>query len=239
MPLLDHFRRPLSGRRHWQGFHSSWASSIARLLNRDLLPPHYFAEPNVQLAGAVEIDVATFDEGQTGASGAGTATATWAPPRPPLVVPLDSAHLETFEVQVFSEEGGPRLVAAIELVSPANKDRPAHRRAFATKCAAYLTQGVGLTVVDAVTTRTENLHVELLALLGLADASAGAPEPLHASAYRVRTSMAAAQLEAWPQTLRLGEPLPTLPLWLAPDVSLPLDLEESYATTCESLRIGG
>ena len=47
-------------------------------------------------------------------------------------------------------EGGARLVAAIELVSPANKDRAAHRRAFAT-CASHLCQGVGLVIVDIVT----------------------------------------------------------------------------------------
>jgi hypothetical protein len=25
MPLLDHFRPPLSGSRHWESFHAAWA----------------------------------------------------------------------------------------------------------------------------------------------------------------------------------------------------------------------
>ena len=42
---------------------------------------------------------------------------------------------------------GATLVAAIELVSPGNKDRPEARLAFAAKCVSYLTRGVGLIVV--------------------------------------------------------------------------------------------
>lgn len=59
---------------------------------------------------------------------------------------------------VFSSEAGARLVAAIELVSPANKDPADTRRAFVAKCASYLSQGIGLIVVDIVTTRHANLH---------------------------------------------------------------------------------
>jgi len=51
----------------------------------------------------------------------------WSPPQPTLII--------SFEVQVLRNFGGPQLRAAIELVSPANKDRPAARRVFAGKCA--------------------------------------------------------------------------------------------------------
>lgn len=49
----------------------------------------------------------------------------WAPPKPIATAPLDFQDPDVFEVQVLNEDEGPRLVAAIELVSPANKDRPA------------------------------------------------------------------------------------------------------------------
>jgi hypothetical protein len=45
------------------------------------------------------------------------------------------------------------------------------------------------------------------------------------------------RVEAWPETLTLGKPLPELPLWLALDLCVPLGLEESYLATCQSLRI--
>jgi hypothetical protein len=37
--------------------------------------------------------------------------------------------------------------------------------------------------------------------------------------------------------LTLGEPLPTLPLWLSTDLAIPLNLESSYEQTCQALRI--
>jgi hypothetical protein len=37
--------------------------------------------------------------------------------------------------------------------------------------------------------------------------------------------------------LAIGQPLPTLPLWLADDRSVPLELEASYEETCRILRI--
>lgn len=45
-------------------------------------------------------------------------------------------------------------------------------------------------------------------------------------------------MEAWEHELTLGQPLPTLPLWLAENLAIPLDLEESYEDTCRTLRIG-
>jgi hypothetical protein len=46
-----------------------------------------------------------------------------------LVVP--AVFPDAVEVIIFESEGGSRLVAAIELVSPGNKDRDTHRQAFA------------------------------------------------------------------------------------------------------------
>jgi hypothetical protein len=47
MVLLDHFRPPLSSRRHWHAFHNAWATYLATDLNQRL-PAGFFAEPNVQ-----------------------------------------------------------------------------------------------------------------------------------------------------------------------------------------------
>jgi hypothetical protein len=132
MPLLDHFRPPLSQRRHWDSFHGAWAEAMAQHLNQLLLPEGFVAEARVKLGGQVEIDVGTFAEG--GPSSASTSDiAVWAPPQPAATAPLDFQAPDIFEVQVLHEEGGPRLVAAIELISPANKDRPSHRRTRAVK----------------------------------------------------------------------------------------------------------
>jgi len=62
----------------------------------------------------------------------------------------------------MEERDGLTLVAVIELVSPSNKDRAEARDAFADKYSAYLQRGIGLVVVDVVTTRQANLHDRLI-----------------------------------------------------------------------------
>src|SRR5437016_337670 len=161
MGLLDHFYPPLSVRRHWHAFHNAWATYIAAALNLQL-PPGYFAEPNVQFG--IEIDVATFEEAadlpapdrslqEVGAPAAAGASDTWTPPAPAQTIPFPIAT-DQVEVLVFDREAGPTLVGAIELVSPANKDRAAHRDVFVAKCLTYLQEAIGVVVVDIVTARS-------------------------------------------------------------------------------------
>src|SRR5438552_2501996 len=120
MPLLDHFHPPLLGQRHWEGFHGWWAAALAGSLNDELLPSEYFAEFQVTLSTRIEVDVATFtEEGEPKAPrGNGPATAVqtraWSVPTPVAVLP--AIFPDDIEVQVFSNEAGPTLVAAIELV---------------------------------------------------------------------------------------------------------------------------
>src|SRR5262245_58028475 len=163
VPLLDHFHPPLFPRRHWESFHVTWAGAIADTLNEDLLPDGYFAEEHAHAGARIEIDVATFADQNSQVNGS-VATRTYAPPAPPLVIP--TAFPDEFEVRVYEAEGGARPVAAVELVSPANKDLDSHRSAFANKCAGYLAQGISLIVVDVVTSRTADLHANILRLLG-------------------------------------------------------------------------
>jgi hypothetical protein len=130
-------------------------------------------------------------------------------------------------------------VAAVELVSPRNKDRADSRRAFLDKCAAYLREGVSLVVVDVVTSRRHNFHGALMELFnGGAAAVAAAASDLYAVAYRVQVVGTRTQLEMWPAPLSLGEPLPTLPLWLAVDCAVPLELEAGYREACRYSAIG-
>jgi hypothetical protein len=53
----------------------------------------------------------------------------------------------------YDARHGPRLVAAIEIVSPSNKDRPENRGAFVAKVAALLQRDVSVSFVDIVTIR--------------------------------------------------------------------------------------
>src|SRR5437588_13082432 len=53
VPLFDHFHAPLRKRRHWESFHGSWTTFIARQLNKRPLPAGSLAEPHVSLGVAV------------------------------------------------------------------------------------------------------------------------------------------------------------------------------------------
>ena len=119
---------------------------------------------------------------------------------------------DEYEVRVYGTRRGRRLVAAIELVSPANKDRAEHRSQFTSKCPALLRQGVSLVLLDVVTARNINLYAELLELIGLWDSSLGeSPPATYAVACRWRPRGARRWLESWNQTLKPGLPLPCLP----------------------------
>lgn len=239
MPLLDHFHPPLSLERPWEGIHSTWASTIATQLNQEQLPPEYFAMPLVTLGGGVQVDVGTFQTGeQTETTNGGVATQLWAPPQPLLSAVVDFISLDVYEIRVMQQMGGPKLRSAIELISPANKDRLSHRRAFAIKCAGYLQRGIAVIIVDVVTERTANLHAALADILGLAAPLTWcSPSQLYAVAYRPTQAVAAQRLEVWPEALAVGSALPTMPLWLSETLCLPLALEESYRATCAALRI--
>jgi hypothetical protein len=238
MPLLDHFQPPLRDDCPWESFHSAWANAIVSWLNQNVLPEHYRAIPQVHVGARVEFDAATFRlRKESAAPGNSRATAVWSPPQAKLAAAVEFGDTDTFEVQV-REGTRRRLVAAVELVSPANRDRPAHRCDFAIKCASYLRQHISVIVVDVVTERRDNLHGELMQLLELpAELLKGGAFSLYAMAYRLKVQEEKQRLELWPEKLQVGTTLPTLPLWIGEDEAVPLDLEASYVAACELLRI--
>jgi len=238
MPLLDHFHAPLYPFFHWESFHSHWASILTNQLNGGVLPPEYVAAPHVKMGTEVEIDVGTFELYGNRENGGGIATAVYAPPPPALSVPITFPAMDLFEI-LIRPEGSARLAAAIEFVSPANKDRAANRKAFAVKCASYLQEGAALIVIDIVTNRTGYLPQDTIDLL---TAAASVPLPKVDTLYGFACRTLAARgkpagLEVWCETLSLGKPLPTMPLWLAADRVIGVPFDDSYSETCKTLRI--
>jgi hypothetical protein len=244
MPLRDHFRPPVSKRASWEGFHATWPTCIVQQL-RKLLPPGFVAEPRVHLGTLMEIDVGALESDDapragtsSGTANGGTATAAWTGTPPAVAVETEPPDEYEYAVHIFDLERERKLVAAIEFVSPANKDRPESRDAFVAKCAALLRKGVAVSIVDLVTIRRFNLYAQLMAFIRYPDPvmTADGP-PTYAASCRWVTRGARARLEAWPNTVSLGQPLPELPLWLAESLVVSLDLEESYERACHDLWI--
>jgi len=244
MPLRDHFHPPLENEASWEGFHGAWPTMIVIALGRKL-PLGYAAEPRVHLGTYYEIDVGSYEKDmparfapEASVEEGGVATAIWAPPQPTLAVATDFPDQYEYEVLIYDTKHRRRLVAAVEIVSPANKGRPEHRRIFVAKCAALLRQQVCVAIVDLVTTRQFNLYGDLLDMIGHADPSLKpGPPPLYGAVCRLRREHDTPRLETWAHAFAIGQPLSTLPLWLADDLAVPLELESSYEETCRILRL--
>jgi hypothetical protein len=130
---------------------------------------------------------------------------------------------------LYVERAG-RLVAAVELVSPRNKDRPVARATYLARYVGYLLEGVHLLLVDAHPQPAGFSFADGIAReLQIADAPA-LPPPLAVS-YRVGEPVATGGrlLAVWRRPLSAGGALPTLPLPLTVDVAVSVDLEATYA----------
>lgn len=242
MPLRDHFRPPLDNAHSWEELHGGWPMVIVQQLRRKL-PPGYEAAPRVHSGSQVEIDVATYEKAAPPSQkpedgNGGVATVVWDPPKPTVAVETTLPDYDEYEVRIYDAKRKRQLVAAIEIVSPANKDRPEHRNIFVAKCAALLQKGVAVSIVDLVTVRQFNLYADLLNFIGHGDFTLGAvPPPTYAASCRWVKKGTRHLLEAWSNPLAVGQPLPTLPLWLNEELVVPLDLEQSYEQTCSDLWI--
>ena len=240
MPLRDHFHSPVNDKHRWDAVHGQWPAEIVRALF-DILPSGFVAEPKIHHGSPFEVDVSMIEDDDrpplVEPTGRGTATLTAA--TPPLTVPADLSELDEYEIRVYDAERERTLVAAIEIVSPANKDRPETREQIIIKADSLLRQGVCVALVDIVTNYQANLYAELLARFGQADPRLGdPPATLYAVTLRGRKPKKRRPvLDLWFFPLAIGKPLPTIPLWLGADLRIELPLEPSYQEACRLLRI--
>jgi len=247
MALRDHFRSPVSDIASWEALHGQWPAMIVVELSQRL-PLGYSAHPQVHVGPEFEIDIATYRQNKIawydshfskGGDSAGTVPTAYAAPAPTLVAETEIDVESAYEVRVYDtrEATSPRrLVAAIELVSPANKDRPESRRAFVAKCATLIAEGVSVTIIDIVTIRNAHLYRDLISEFGHTDPALGDAE-LSVGTCRLLNREHRPRLESWAYPLALDAALPTIPLWLNEHHSIPLELEDTYQQTCRVLRI--
>lgn len=243
MPLLDHFHAPIYPVHGWESFHARWAVALSDAFNR-VLPRGYLAEVQIHIGRNIEADVAEFElspsiyaEEENGSDGgAAVQVQTWASPVAAQTVNI--VFPDDIEVQLYDLRDGKRLVAALELISPGNKDRAKARRAFGAKCVAYLQRGIGVVIVDIVTLRSGNLHQVVLELLDQTEGSVlSADTELYAVAYRPAHRGDNNQLDLWPVELAVGQPLPLLPLALRGAFFVPVDLEATYMEARQRCRL--
>ena len=242
MPLRDHFRSPLDDVHSWDELHGMWPAMIVRELV-NILPEPYFAAPGVHLGTLYQVDVGTYrrptvDESICDAAKGGVAIAAYAPPKPTLTLEPQLPDQDVYEVRIYDSRRRRHLVAAIELVSPSNKDRPETRATFVAKMATLLRNNICVSIIDVVSTCDFNLYADLMSFLHGVDPALGSdPPPIYAATLRMRNEDRRRMMDNWYHPLAIGQPLPTLPIWLKETWAISLDLESSYEETCRTLRI--
>jgi hypothetical protein len=162
---------------------------------------------------AIDIAALERESGRGSRSGLGDEgslmVASWAPPDPQILLDIEIPEPSEYVVNVYTQDEF-RLVAAVELVTPSNKDRPENRKTFVNKSEALLKKDVCVTIVDVVTSRTATLYGELLDELA-AERTTISRSAIYAATCRGRRSGARWRLESWEHELIIGVALPTLP----------------------------
>lgn len=227
MPMHD-WGRVEAGIYH--AFHHWWISDISDALNRGLLPDSLYALPE-QVAAGFGPDVLTLqgepDPDVPGGGGPATLTRT-KPTAKQTATRVGGLAARRKSLVAVRHVTGDRVVAVIEIVSPGNKNTAHALRSFVQKAAELLERRVHLLLIDPIPPgpRDPNgIHAAVW------DDIAGEPytlpegTPLTAVAYE-----AGYDINAYIETVAVGDPLPDMPLFLAPGAHVLVPLEATYQT---------
>jgi hypothetical protein len=231
MPVHD-WTRVEAGIFH--AFHTAWVSEIQKALNSGLLPLGFYALAE-QHAGRSIADVLTLHASPASLeplalppNTGGTAVAE-APPRVRHRQTLEPAVLARRRSLAIRHVSGHRLVALLEVVSPANKDRQQSVQDFAAKAVAALDAGVHFLLVDLLPPSSndpQRMHGIIRERLGQCDDfySPPAAEPFTLASYA-----AGPRVEIYLEHVAQGAVLPEMPLFLHPDRYINVPLEATYS----------
>jgi hypothetical protein len=219
MPLHDWAE--LTG---WDGVHHVWIVELLYWV-KPRLPAGYRAY--IGTTPTFAVDAPPEDRPDMGVHGAPPASP---PASGPSQEPDEEIAVKSIEADtaLFVERQG-RLIAAVELVSPRNKDRPAACEAYARGYVGYLLKGVHLLLVD-VHRRPAKFSFPDRIAAELQMKQPPCPAPCAVS-YRVGEPAPAGGrlLGIWRRPLTIGAVLPTIPLPLSVQEDVSIDLEQTYA----------
>lgn len=234
MPLHD-WTRVEAGIFH--AFHVTWIPEIQGILNGGLLPEGYYALAE-QHAGRAVADLLTLHAGSANlepstvrpplppATG-GVALAD-APPRTRRRHSVEPAALGRRRSLAIRHVSGHRLVALVEILSPANKDLSRHVKDFVDKAASALNLGVHLLLVDLFPPGPHDpsgMHGAVLRELDPSQEPYVVPkdEPATLASYA-----AGPVVEIYVEHVAVGAALAEMPLFLHSDRYVNVPLEPTY-----------
>jgi hypothetical protein len=208
----------------WENFHNYWIVKIAETIQPQL-PEGYQvyigSYSRVGLASAVKPDVGVGGPVRMSPPAVGPAAAF----EPDEVVAVATVEPET---AVYVQYRG-MMVAAVEIVSPRNKDRLSDQAASTARYAAYVRGGIHLMLIDLLPRPVGfSLADGVVDELGIPNQpSVRTPFVV---VYRVGrpTDTGGSFVGVWRRPLSVGNPLPALPLPLSERTGVTVDLETTY-----------
>jgi hypothetical protein len=235
MPVHD-WTRVSDGAFH--DFHYSWVLEIKRALMRGLLPKCYYVMAE-QFGGDLGApDVLTLQAGDPDLAPdealAGTATLTEAPPvvDARATIARDS-YARMQRTLVVRHTSGDRIVAMIEVLSRGHKSNRHALRALLDKAVAALDAGIHLLLVDIHPPGPRDPH----GIHGLLMHEIGTEEYVLAGERR-RTAasyVGGAVIDGFVKHFAVGDPLPSMPLFLTRENYVQVPLETAYLAAWEDV----
>lgn len=220
----------------FHAFHTAWITHLSEALNGGLLPPSYYALPEQQ-GGRLIADVLTLQAPVSAApvpaAGDGGVAVADAPPRVRRKLSPSPTARGTRRTLAIRHVSGHRIIALIEIVSPANKDRASHVAEFADKAETALWHGIHLLLVDLFPPGRydpQGMHAAIWERFDDEPYRLPPDEVLTLSSYAAGPSP-----EAYLEHLAVGSPLAEMPLFLTPDRYINAPLESTYLAAFRGL----
>jgi hypothetical protein len=215
----------------FHNFHNAWITHLVEALNAGLLPPDHYALGE-QLAGGVGPDVLTLRAPRGEGNGTqgdvqGTTAVALAPPKVRLTVRAEAEqYTRRQRTLVIRHVSNHQIIALVEIVSPGNKASRHEIHSFLDKALAALTRGIHLLLIDLHPPSPrdpQGIHGALWEqLTGIAHEQP--PDtPLTLAAYDAGPSKV-----AYVEPVAVGDVLPAMPLFLAPEQYISTPLESTY-----------
>lgn len=213
-------------------FHTVWIGALRNAMNSGLLPPGFYAMAE-QHGGKYIADILTFERTEHAESSprviSGGVAVPDAPPKVRHQVSLSPAARTRRKTLAIRQSPDHRLVAMLEMISPANKDRQDHLEKLLTKLDDALTHGIHVLVIDLFPPSRrdpQGIHSVLWNWMGDEAERPPVGEPLTVASY-----VADSPVKAYVEYLAVGSVLPEMPLFLDPEVYVKTPLEATYLAT--------
>jgi len=216
-------------------FHNSWITELRNALNGGLLPNGFYAQGE-QHAGQIQTDVLTLHaESAEPASDEIVAVLTSTSPQiGRKVAASEAAFVRAMRrTLVIRHVSGHRIVALLEIISPANKDRPSSVADFAHKAESALRQGIHLLVIDLFPPGRhdpDGIHEVIWEAYRDETNSPPPNKPLTLVSYSSGRIP-----EAYLEFFAVGDPLPSMPLFLDVHSHISVPLAETYTAAYQGV----